>query len=115
MAPFLDNEAGGFAAEPPYYAVIFTSLRTDGDEEGYGEAAARMMELAARQPGFLGADSVRDGLGITISYWRDEASIAAWRGHAEHVLARQGGRECWYAGFSVRVAKVERDYGFVRG
>jgi len=101
-------------ADPPYYAVIFTSVRT-AEEDGYGAASERMMELAAEQPGFLGMDSVRDGLGITISYWRDEASIAAWRRDADHRQAQQGGRDRWYAGFSVRVAKVERAYSFARG
>lgn len=100
---------------PPYYAVVFTAVRTDGDN-GYAERNERMMELAAGQPGFLGVDSARgaDGLGVTVSYWRDEDSIAAWREHAEHVLARAHGREHWYASFSLHVAKVERAYGFTR-
>ena len=96
--------------EPPYYAVIFTSLRTPGDQ-GYGETADRMMELAVQQPGFLGVESVRDpqtGLGITVSYWKDEASIAAWRAHGEHREARERGRSTWYSDFELRVARVER-------
>ena len=98
--------------EPPYYAVIFTSQRTAGDE-GYAETADRMVELAAQQPGFLGVESVRgaDGLGITVSYWSSEEAIAAWKAHAEHSMARQKGRTHWYAGFALRVAKVERAYG----
>lgn len=101
--------------EPPYYAVIFTSLRTPL-EAGYGEAAERMVELAAAQPGFLGVESARgaDGLGITVSYWRDEDSIRLWREHVEHRLARDAGRRDWYERFAVRVAKVERAYGFER-
>lgn len=100
---------------PPYYAVVFTAVRTDGDN-GYAERNERMTELAAGQPGFLGVDSARgaDGLGVTVSYWRDEDSIAAWRENAEHVLARAHGREHWYASFSLHVAKVERAYGFTR-
>lgn len=84
---------------PPYYAVIFTSRRTEGDNE-YQSTANRIVELAADQDGFLGIDSVRDttGSGITVSYWRDEASIAAWRSHAEHTLAREFGRRHWYEG-----------------
>ncbi len=96
--------------EPPYYAVIFTSVRTPGDQ-GYGETADRMMELAVQQPGFLGVESVRDpqtGLGITVSYWKDEASIAAWRAHGEHRHARERGRSTWYSDFELRVARVER-------
>lgn len=104
----------GFARtpEPPYYAVIFTSTRTDIDVDGYGAASERMVELARQQRGFLGVESVRggDGLGITVSYWRDEAAIAAWRRHAEHAATRERGRRAWYGRFEVRVAKVERAY-----
>lgn len=102
-----------FEADPPYYTVIFTSRRTDGDD-GYDDTAARMVELAARQPGFLGVESVRDGLGITISYWRDEASIVAWKREAEHRTAQTAGRDRWYADYRVQVARVERAYGFAR-
>ncbi|MDX1344179.1 MAG: antibiotic biosynthesis monooxygenase [Reinekea sp.] len=98
---------------PPYYAVIFTNELSD-QVDGYSEMADRMVELAQQQPGYLGHESVRDGLGITISYWQDEAAIAAWKQHAEHQLARQTGREKWYQTFKTRVAKVERDYGFNR-
>lgn len=98
--------------EPPYYAVIFTSRRTDGDR-GYDAMAGRMGELAAQQPGFLGFESARgaDGLGLTVSYWRDEASIAAWKRNAEHQDAQRAGRQTWYADYQVRVARVERAYG----
>ncbi len=95
---------------PPYYAVIFTSLRTAGDN-GYGETAARMVELAARQPGFLGIESAREGLGITVSYWESLEAIAAWKRNAEHLVAQRRGREEWYSGFALRVCKVERAYG----
>ena len=97
---------------PPYYAVIFTSQRTDGDR-GYGDMADRMVELAAKQPGYLGIDSVRDveGHGITVSYWRDEALILAWKRDTEHQQAPRGGQQTWYADYQVRVAKVERAYG----
>jgi heme-degrading monooxygenase HmoA len=97
---------------PPYYAVIFTSRRTEGDR-GYGDMAARMVELAAKQPGYLGVESARgaDGLGITVSYWRDEASVAAWKRDTEHQQAQRAGKQTWYADYQVRVAKVERAYG----
>ncbi|RDE19492.1 antibiotic biosynthesis monooxygenase [Motiliproteus coralliicola] len=95
--------------KPPYYAVIFTSTRTDGDN-GYAEMAERMVELAAQQPGFLGVESVRDGLGITVSYWRDLDAIKAWKANAEHQQAQILGRERWYADFSVRISRVEREY-----
>ncbi len=95
--------------EPPYYAVIFTSLRTEGDE-GYSRMSNRLVELAAQQPGFLGVESARDasGLGITVSYWKDEEAIKAWKAHLEHTVAQHLGREKWYAAYSLRVAKVER-------
>jgi len=104
--------------KPPYYAVIFTSLRTAGDF-GYERTAQRMVELAALQPGFLGIESARgaDGLGITVSYWSSEEAIAAWKAHAEHQPAQEAGKRVWYAEYQLRVAKVERDYGHpdVRG
>ena len=98
--------------EPPYYAVIFTSLRTEGDD-GYGRMADRMVELAAQQSGFLGVESAREagGLGITVSYWKDAESIQAWKGHLEHAVAQRLGKEKWYAAYSLRVAKVERASG----
>jgi len=98
--------------KPPYYAVIFTSHRTEGDR-GYGAMAARMEELAAGQPGFLGIESARgaDGFGITVSYWSSEEAIAAWKAHLEHKPAQQAGQRTWYADYQIRVAKVERDYG----
>ena len=100
--------------QPPYYSVIFVNQRSDNDEQGYQQMAARMMELAAVQEGFLGADSVRDahGFGITVSYWRDEASIFAWKRQGEHLQAQKLGREKWYETFSLRIAKVERAYDF---
>jgi len=96
--------------EPPYYAVIFTSLRTEGDN-GYRHMAERMLELAARQPGYLGMESAREEVGITVSYWESLEAIAAWKANAEHREARRLGREKWYAAFKLRVARVERDYG----
>jgi heme-degrading monooxygenase HmoA len=107
----------GFAGrpEPPYYAVIFTNQRRPGDQ-GYAEAAQRMVALAAEQPGYLGAESARgeDGLGITVSYWRSLADIAAWRRQAEHAATRELGRSHWYSHYELRVARVERAYGWDR-
>jgi heme-degrading monooxygenase HmoA len=97
--------------KPPYYAVIFTSLRTEGDN-GYADMATEMVELAAQQPGFLGIESAREELGITVSYWSDLESIRNWKTNAEHLQAQRLGREQWYASFKVRISKVERDYGF---
>jgi heme-degrading monooxygenase HmoA len=98
--------------KPPYYAVIFTSLRTEADQ-GYGRMAERMEELAARQPGFLGIESARtpDGLGITVSYWASEEAIIAWKAQADHRIAQKTGQKVWYSDYHLRVAKVERDYG----
>ncbi len=98
--------------ELPYYSVIFTSQRNDHDVEGYAQAADWMMALAAQQPGFLGAESVRgnDGVGITVSYWQSEAAILAWKQHAKHTAIRDRGRREWYSRYALRVAKVERVY-----
>jgi heme-degrading monooxygenase HmoA len=98
--------------EPPYYAVIFTSIRTKREPEAYAAAADRMLELAREQPGFLGEESAREHLGITVSYWASLDAIAAWKRHAEHVVVQAYGRLGWYAAFKTRIAKVERDYGF---
>ena len=97
--------------EPPYYAVIFTSLRTAADDDGYAAMAQLMEELAAEQPGYLGIESARSELGLTISYWRDEASIAAWKANLQHAAAQRLGKERWYADYHLRVARVERAYG----
>ena len=104
------------AHQPPYYAVVFTSLRTEGDN-GYGETADRMGELVQEIPGFLGEDSARvpGGLGITVAYFRDLAGIEAWRAHAEHRAAKEYGREHWYERYSLHIAKVEYSRGFERG
>jgi heme-degrading monooxygenase HmoA len=96
----------------PYYAVIFSSLRTASDQ-GYEQTAERMVELASAQPGFLGAESVRgaDGFGITVSYWESEAAIRAWREQAEHRIAQESGRARWYEHYEIRIARIERAYG----
>jgi heme-degrading monooxygenase HmoA len=94
----------------PYYAVIFSSLRTSGDN-GYDAMAERMLELAAQQPGYLGVESARDaGVGITVSYWSSLDAIRAWKANAEHREAQRRGRSEWYSAFRLRIAKVERDY-----
>jgi heme-degrading monooxygenase HmoA len=95
--------------DPPYYAVLFSSLTTDASE-GYAETAARMVELAAQQPGFLGVESARETLGITVSYWTDLDSIKAWKRNAEHLMAQKMGREKFYSNYKTRIARVERDY-----
>ncbi len=121
-----DSAPDGIAKtpEPPYVAVIFTSLRTDGDH-GYGAMSAAMDALAAAQPGYLGVESAREGgdtgtgtgtgtgtdTGITVSYWRDEAAARAWKQVAAHLVAQRRGREVWYRDYRVRVATVQREYG----
>lgn len=100
--------------DPPYYAAIFTSVRTRNDGEGYAVAAARMMELAALQPGYLGVESAREdhGVGITVSYWTDLKAIRAWRQNAEHLVAQQAGRSRWYAEYELRICRVENAIRF---
>lgn len=96
--------------KPPYFAVIFTSTRTEGDH-GYSEMADRMVELAQQQKGFLGVESAREAVGITVSYWSDLNAIKNWKANVEHLAAQKAGRKSWYASFKVRISKVERDYG----
>ncbi len=96
--------------KPPYYAVIFTSTRTEGDN-GYGAMSDEMVQLAGEQPGFLGIESAREEVGITVSYWSDLGSIKRWKANASHINAQKLGRQEWYSSFKVRVSKVERDYG----
>jgi len=98
--------------QPPYYAVIFTTLLTN-DLEGYQETAERMEELAKKQKGYLGIESARNDLGITISYWKDLEAIVAWKNNVEHTEARNRGREQWYKQYQLRICKVEREYGFI--
>lgn len=95
---------------PPYYAVIFTSTRTEVDA-GYAEMAQQMVDLAAEQPGFLGAESARNEVGITVSYWKDLESIRHWKRNTDHLLAQKKGRELWYSAYKTRICLVERDYG----
>jgi heme-degrading monooxygenase HmoA len=95
----------------PYYAVIFTSIRTEGDN-GYGTMSEAMAESAAMQPGFLGVESAREELGITVSYWSSLEAIAAWKQDGAHLVAQKLGRENWYAAYKTRICRVERDYEF---
>ncbi len=96
---------------PPYYAVIFSSLRTK-DTDGYDETSDRMVQLAQQQHGYRGYESVREGLGITISYWESLEDIKNWKKNTEHLFAQQEGRKRWYQAYKIRICKVERDYEF---
>jgi heme-degrading monooxygenase HmoA len=100
--------------KPPYYAVIFSSVNTENAID-YSEMADKMVELAKYQDGFLGIESARNDLGITVSYWRDLNAIKNWRDNAEHSVARERGRKEWYKTFKTRIALVERDYEFEKG
>jgi heme-degrading monooxygenase HmoA len=100
---------------PPYYAVIFTSRRNEQPGDGYAETADRMFELVQEQPGFLGFDTARaDGFGITVCYFDSEEHIAAWKAQSDHLDAQREGRARWYDAYELRVARVERAYGFER-
>src|ERR1700759_1201434 len=92
--------------QPPYYAVIFTSLRTDGDN-GYNAMAEDMNELAKQQPGYLGIESAREELGITVSYWRSIEDIKNWKANERHLFAQKTGRDKWYEQYKVRICKVD--------
>ena len=98
---------------PPYYAVIFTSTKTSVND-GYSEMAKRMLRLAKTQPGFLGFESAREEIGISISYWKDLESIKNWKENMEHLAAQKKGKENWYKSYKTRIAKVERDYEYLK-
>ncbi len=100
--------------KPPYYAVVFTSQRTDDDDKGYTEMSDRMFALAAQQPGYLGVETVHgeDGLGMTVSYWESLDAIRNWRAQAEHKIAQAQGRAKWYEKYKLRICLVETEYGF---
>jgi len=99
--------------DTPYYAVIFTSTRTDGDR-GYAAMAQEMEELAKKQPGYLGFESARENIGITISYWKNLQAISDWKQQTEHLLAQKKGISDWYSWYKVRVCLVEREYDFTK-
>jgi heme-degrading monooxygenase HmoA len=96
--------------QPPYYAVIATSIRTEGDN-GYSEMAKQMLELASKQPGFLGYETARQEIGISVSYWSTTEAIKAWKENVSHIQAQNRAKE-WYKSFRVRVCLVEREYGY---
>jgi len=98
---------------PPYYAVIFSSTMSD-NHDGYSEMADLMVKLAEQQDGFLGIESARDEIGITVSYWKDLESIKNWKMQSDHKIAQKNGNSDWYARYKVRISKVERDYEFER-
>jgi heme-degrading monooxygenase HmoA len=97
-------------------AVIFTAQRTAQDDAGYAAAAEAMATLAAAQPGYAGMASARgeDGVGITVSYWIDDAAARAWRDHPDHARIREMGRERWYEWYELEVTRIERGYGWRR-
>jgi heme-degrading monooxygenase HmoA len=97
---------------PPYYAVIFTSIRNSDDGIAYGHTAERMVELAQQQPGYLGAESARNDIGITVSYWDSLEAIRNWKMNTEHLVAQEMGQKAWYTAYQTRICKVERDYSF---
>lgn len=97
--------------QPPYYAVIFTSVRTEGDH-GYDKMAREMVALGSTMKGFLGIESAREEIGISVSYWDSLESIKAWKAVAAHQVAQEKGRTTWYATYKTRICFVERDYGF---
>lgn len=97
----------------PYYAVIFTSTQTE-TIEGYSEMAEKMENLAKQQKGFIGIDSARNEVGITVSYWESLEAIKNWKANTDHLFAQQKGREQWYNWYNVRICKVEREYEFMK-
>ena len=100
--------------KPPYYAVLFSTIRTGIDDEEYHKTVKRMEQLAKIQPGYLGMESAQSEMGVTISYWRNLEAIKNWKHHIEHAEARKKGKEIWYKKYQLRICKVEHEYGFER-
>jgi len=100
--------------QTPYYAVVFTSRRTSQEEGSYTAMAAEMIELARKQPGFLGVDHAREAVGITVSYWESLENIADWKSQTRHKFAQERGRDQWYESYTIRICRVEREYSFER-
>jgi heme-degrading monooxygenase HmoA len=98
--------------KPPYYAVIFSSIRSEGNQDEYIQMALKMERLAKKQNGFLGIESAREEIGLTVSYWKDLKSIKEWKEQIDHQLAQKLGKEKWYKYYHTRIALVERDYRF---
>ncbi|MEO1149847.1 MAG: antibiotic biosynthesis monooxygenase [Pseudomonadota bacterium] len=101
-----------------HYAVIFASTLLPQSDEGaaYEKMAHAMAKLAATMPGYLGHVSARDaqGFGITVSYWKSEEAILNWKHHVDHTVARDQGRERWYADYKVEITRIERAYQWKR-
>ena len=97
----------------PYYAVIFTSTKKK-NIDGYGDMAEKMEQLAKKQRGFIGMDSARNQMGITVSYWESLEAIQNWKQQTDHIVAQQKGRQDWYSWYNVRICKVEREYEFYK-
>ncbi len=97
--------------KPPYYAVIFTSVKSENNE-GYSEMASMMMKLAYEQDGFLGVETAQEDIGITVSYWRNLESIKKWKENKQHSIARSKGKSLWYNTFTTRISLVEKEYSF---
>ncbi len=98
--------------QPPYYAVIFTSVKTEIDNEEYAKMASQMETLAIKQDGFLGVESARNSVGITVSYWKNLESIKKWKQNTDHLFAQEKGKKEWYKAYTTRIAKVEHQYSF---
>lgn len=96
--------------KPPYYAVVFTSTRTEV-VDGYEQTSMRMEDLAKMQEGFLGIESARNEVGITVSYWKNLQAIKNWKANEEHLLAQEKGKDTWYKNYTIRICKVEMEYG----
>ncbi len=96
--------------KPPYYAVIFTSIKSK-DQENYAEMSAKMEKMVQIQPGYLGHESASGSIGITVSYWKSLEAIKAWKNQSEHSIAQDLGKSTWYSQYKIRICRVEHDYG----
>lgn len=96
-------------------AVLFEVVLADGQQSAYLDAAAALRPLLERIDGFVSIERFESlsqpGRLLSLSYWRDEAAVAAWRNVEAHRCAQAQGRSTMFTDYRIRVACVIRDYG----
>ena len=96
-------------------AVIFEVWPAEGRKGEYLDHAARLRTELEKIDGFVSVErfqSITDpDKFVSLSFWRDEAAVSAWRNHGEHRLSQKAGRDGIFSGYRLRVASVLRDYG----
>ena len=95
--------------------VIFEVQTKPGQQAQYLRIAAELKEQLSKIDGFISIErfqslSTPDKL-LSLSFWRDEAAVIAWRNLEMHRAAQAQGRASIFQDYRIRVASVMRDYG----